>query len=77
MEPCLDHATEVQATGRVHRLGQSKLVHVTKFVYSRSPEENVQALHREIAGGRIKIVNNQVPTAAVSLLHTCNVRTLT
>lgn len=68
MEPCLDPATEVQAAGRVHRLGQTKPVHVTKFVYSRSPEENVLALHREIAAGRIRIVDNEVPTAAVSLL---------
>ena len=68
MEPCLDPATEIQAAGRIHRLGQTKHVHVTKFVYSRSPEENVLALHREIAAGRIKIVDNQVSTAAVSLL---------
>ena len=68
MEPCLDPSTEIQAAGRVHRLGQTKPVHVTKFVYSRSPKENVLALHREIAAGRIKIFDNQVPTVAVSLL---------
>lgn len=68
MEPALDPATEVQAAGRIHRLGQTKHVHVTKFVHSNSPEENILGVHREIAAGRIKIVDNHVPAAAVRLL---------
>jgi E3 ubiquitin-protein ligase SHPRH len=36
MEPCVDPAHEVQAAGRIHRLGQSKDVLVKRFCYRAS-----------------------------------------
>ena len=31
-EPCLDPSHEIQAAGRVHRLGQLRDVHIVRFV---------------------------------------------
>ncbi|EOD22845.1 hypothetical protein EMIHUDRAFT_59280, partial [Emiliania huxleyi CCMP1516] len=40
-EPAFNPAAEVQAAGRIHRLGQTKDVLVTRFVYRDSIEENI------------------------------------
>ena len=48
IEPCLDPSQEVQAAGRIHRLGQDKPVEVTKYVYRVSLESLVYDMHREI-----------------------------
>jgi SNF2 family DNA or RNA helicase len=32
MEPSIDSAAELQAMGRIHRLGEERPMHVTKFV---------------------------------------------
>jgi len=39
----------VQAAGRIHRLGQTKDVLVTRFLYRDSIEENIVRLHEAIA----------------------------
>ena len=57
MEPCILPACEVQAAGRIHRLGQTKPVGVTKLVYRESCESNIVALHNKIkekGGGYIQ-----------------------
>jgi SNF2 family DNA or RNA helicase len=36
LEPCVDPAQELQAAGRIHRLGQSKDVLVKRFCYRAS-----------------------------------------
>jgi len=38
MEPCLNRALELQAIGRVHRLGQKSKVQVTRFVVDDTVE---------------------------------------
>jgi len=38
MEPCLNRALELQAIGRVHRLGQKSKVQVTRFVVEDTVE---------------------------------------
>ncbi|KIY95607.1 hypothetical protein MNEG_12356 [Monoraphidium neglectum] len=43
-EPLLDPALEVQAIGRVHRLGQRRAAHVHRFLVEHTIEENVGAL---------------------------------
>ena len=68
MEPSIDPAAEVQAAGRIHRLGQTKAVHVKKFVFKNSIESNIVDLHKEIVEGRISITNAFVPPPGVKIL---------
>ncbi|KAL9189332.1 hypothetical protein ACHAXT_011822 [Thalassiosira profunda] len=68
MEPCLDPAVEVQAAGRIHRLGQDKPCHVVKYAFRNSYESNVLRLHTEILAGRIAIVDGFVPPEAMRIL---------
>ena len=68
MEPCLNPATETQALGRIHRMGQQRNVKMKKFVYADSVESNIVELHKEIEAGRIEIRSNHVPANAVKVL---------
>ncbi|GLI64470.1 hypothetical protein VaNZ11_007743 [Volvox africanus] len=44
VEPQLDPAAEVQAVGRVHRIGQGRPTHVHRFVVAHTVEEQVHKL---------------------------------
>jgi len=68
MEPCLDPAVELQAAGRIHRLGQTKSVQVIRYAFRNSPEENIVRLHKEIVAGRVSITDGLVPPAAIKIL---------
>jgi len=68
LEPSLDPAVEVQAAGRIHRLGQNKPCHVVKFAFKNSYEENVIELHKKILAGEIAIVDQFVPSEAMKIL---------
>lgn len=54
--------------GRIHRLGQTKPVHVTKYVYSNTFEPNIVELHKRIAEGKIQFTDSGVPQEGVALL---------
>ena len=41
LEPCLNPALEAQAIGRVHRMGQTREVCITRLVMQRSVEERI------------------------------------
>lgn len=68
LEPSIDPAVEVQAAGRIHRLGQNKPCHVVKFVFRNSYENNTIALHQEISSGRVTIVDGWLPPQAMKIL---------
>ena len=68
MEPCLDPAMEVQAAGRIHRLGQSKSVLVKRLACRDTCEEVVLRVHEQIRAGQIAIADNCLPARAVALL---------
>ena len=70
MEPCIDTAKELQAAGRIHRLGQTKNVEVKKLIYRNSIEENIQLLQTELIAGRIKLGMNGTyfPAEAIKIL---------
>lgn len=68
MEPCVNPSDEVQMAGRIHRLGQTKQVFVTKFVYDYSFESNILELHDEIDEGNIGFTNDGVGTEALKVL---------
>lgn len=67
MEPNVDMAKEIQAAGRIHRLGQTKNVQVKKLVYKDSIEENILAYHNEIIAGRID-VQEYLPNKSLNFL---------
>jgi len=68
IEPSLDPAAEIQAAGRIHRLGQTKAVQVKRLVFRNSVESNIIDLHQEIATGRISISDGFFPPEAVKIL---------
>ena len=68
LEPSLDPAVEVQAAGRIHRLGQNKPCHVVKFAFKKSYEENVIELHKKILAGKLSIVDGFIPSEAMKIL---------
>lgn len=68
MEPCLDPAVEVQMAGRIHCLCQNKSVHVNRYAFRNSPEENIVKLHKKIVAGEVSITDGHVPPKAVKIL---------
>ena len=56
------------ARRRIRRLGQTKPVHVTKYVYANTFEKNIVKLHQQIAEGKIQFTNSGVPREGVALL---------
>ena len=46
MDMTLNPALEVQAVGRVHRMGQTREVHVKRLVMKDSVEQRILGLHR-------------------------------
>ena len=71
MEPCFDPAMEVQAAGRVHRLGQSKDALIKKFAFRDSIDENICKLHAEMRkpGNKMGITNGKLPRDSVRILY--------
>jgi len=66
-EPALDPAQEVQAAGRIHRLGQTKEVLIKRFAFKNSIEEAVLDLHAKIKDGSVVMTDGQFPEEAVDL----------
>ena len=54
MEPSEDPATELQAAGRIHRLGQTKEVLIKRFAFRNTIEHVIVDLHEEIKAKRVK-----------------------
>lgn len=69
MEPCLDPSMELQAAGRIHRLGQTKEVFVKKLCYRDSIDGAIVELHKKIKSGKVSIVDNLFPVAALRILQ--------
>ena len=47
LEPLLNHAMELQAIGRVHRIGQTRPTHVYGYMVHDTVEERIMALAAE------------------------------
>jgi hypothetical protein len=67
-EPCLDPSHEIQAAGRVHRLGQLKDVHIVRFAYKQTIEDAICELHDKIRSNEIQIIDGTYSTRALRLL---------
>jgi len=68
-EPSLDPAQEIQAAGRIHRLGQKKEVLVKRFVFRQSVEEAILDLHAKISSGDVVITDGKFSKSAVELFQ--------
>lgn len=68
-EPALDPAQEVQAAGRIHRLGQTKEVLIKRFCFRNSIEEAVIDLHAKIKDGSVMLTDGRFPKEAVELFR--------
>jgi len=71
MEPSLDPAMEVQAAGRIHRLGQSKDVLIKRFAFRDSLDANICELHEQMKRGPssgVAVTDGALPSLAVKLL---------
>lgn len=68
LEPALDPAAEVQMAGRIHRLGQTKDVHIIRYVMAETVEHNICRLHDAIRAGRLSVANGMLPAAGVQIL---------
>ena len=53
MEPSADPAVEMQAAGRIHRLGQTKEVLIKRFAFRNTIEHAIVDLHEEIKAKRV------------------------
>ena len=60
MEPCIDPAHELQAAGRIHRLGQSKDVLCKRFCFRSTYEEQVVELHRQLKSGQAALTDGKL-----------------
>ena len=54
-EPCLDPATEAQAAGRIHRLGQTKEIHVVRLAFRNTIEHAIVEKHEGVKSGSIDV----------------------
>ena len=67
----LDPAMEVQAAGRIHRLGQTSDVLIKRFAFRDSLEANICALHEQMKQGPatgVAVTNGVLPAKAVNIL---------
>lgn len=60
MEPCINPALEVQAAGRVHRLGQLRGVLIKRYAMKDTFEENIVNLHLDIRAGITTMFHKRV-----------------
>eukprot|EP01052_Picozoa_sp_SAG31_P008544 SAG31_NODE_434_length_15737_cov_10.315450_4_plen_989_part_00 len=67
-EPAFNPAAEAQAAGRIHRLGQTRDVLITRFVFKDSIEENIVRMHTAIAAGQVQMHDGLVPPNGVRML---------
>ena len=67
-EPCLHPQMEIQAAGRIHRLGQTKAVTVKKLVFRNTVESSIVTLHDAMKNGSIQVNDGAFNRAALNIL---------
>jgi len=67
-EPCIDPQTELQAAGRIHRLGQTKAVLFKKLVFRNSIESDIVQLHDGVRDGSRKLRPGETFRDALSIM---------
>ena len=69
MEPMADPAQEVQAAGRIHRLGQTQDIFIRRYCFRDSIEEAVCAMHEQIRRGAFRVLDGKFPPEADELFQ--------
>ena len=69
MEPMADPAQEVQAAGRIHRLGQTQDIFIRRYCFRDSIEEAVCAMHEQIRRGAFRVLDGRFPPEADELFR--------
>ena len=69
MEPCVDPALEVQAAGRIHRLGQEKQVMCKRLCSRGTYEEQIVTLHGRLKSGHSQLTDGKIPASIFRLLN--------
>ena len=69
LEPTLDPATALQAAGRIHRMGQTKEVHIKQYAYKDSLDEAILALHAAVGKGEMTMRDGAYPPEAIELFR--------
>ena len=65
MEPAIDPALEIQAAGRIHRLGQTKNVLVHRMVVKDTIEEQIVEAHEKLRSGAAALSGSMWPAGLV------------
>jgi SNF2 family DNA or RNA helicase len=68
LEPCFDPSVELQAAGRIHRLGQNKEVLCKRFCFRNSVESCIVKVHEKLKSGAFKITDKAFTKAIVKEL---------
>ena len=68
MEPSFDPAAEVQCAGRIHRLGQTQDVLVTRFLFVNSIDAATIQLHEKFKKNELVVEGGKVSRDGVNLL---------
>ena len=68
LEPCLDPMMEIQAAGRIHRLGQTRPVLVKKFVHRDTVDSFIENLHSAMKSGNVSVVDGVFLSNAIHIL---------
>ena len=72
-EPCDDAATETQAAGRIHRLGQTKKVEVVRLAFRGTIEEALVRMHDAQARGGMDCSTSAGREQLRAAFRECNV----
>jgi len=72
-EPCTSPATEAQAAGRIHRLGQTKEIHIVRLVFRDSVEHALAQMHEARAKGEMDGGSKDGRAALRAAFRACHV----
>ena len=74
MEPCLNPALELQAIGRVHRLGQKRKVEIVRIVMTNTIETRLMKVLKQKYGKSNESNTKNTTTTAASAAATASRR---
>jgi len=69
LEPTIDPQTAVQAAGRIHRLGQSREVHIVQLAYRNTLDVALLSAHDRVRSGSLTLRDGSFPPALVEIFR--------